>query len=1299
MATIVLAGAGAALGSGFGGAVLGVSGGVIGRAVGATLGRAIDQRLLGSGARAVETGRVDRFRLTGAGEGVAIPRVWGRMRLGGHVIWASRFVEDATRSGGGKGARRPATVSYSYSVSLAVALCEGEIAGIGRIWADGVEIGREDLALRVYTGGVDQMPDPRMEAVEGAGQVPAYRGIAYVVIEDLELGRFGNRVPQFSFEVIRAADAPGLPVIARDLQGVALIPGSGEYALATTPVHLPKGPGEAVSANVNSPAGEADLSVSLAALRTELPAVRSVVLVVSWFGDDLRCGHCRVEPMVADAAPDGVPMAWSVAGLTRASAGRVPLLDGRPVYGGTPADASVIEAIRALGEGGQEVVFYPFVLMRQMAGNDLPDPWTGQAGQPPLPWRGRITASLAPGRDGSPDRTAAVADEVAAFFGTAQAGDFALAGEGVVYSGPEEWSYRRFILHYAWLAKAAGGVAAFCVGSEMRALTALRGASDSFPAVAALRALAADVRAILGPEVRIGYAADWTEYAGFTAPEGNRYFHLDAFWADEHVDFVGIDNYMPLADWREGDRHADAAAGSVHDLGYLRGNIAGGEGFDWFYPDPRAEAAQRREPIVDGAHGEDWVWRLKDLRGWWENAHHDRIDGVRAAQATPWVPRSKPIWFTELGCPAVDKGANQPNLFFDAKSSESALPRHSTGRRDDLMQAQFLRAHLAHWADPAANPVSPLYGGPMVDPARIHVWAWDSRPFPAFPANRGLWSDGANWARGHWISGRAAAQPLDAVVAEICAAAGVTDIDVSGLRGLVRGYAVTGVESARASLQPLMLVHGFDAVERDGVVRFAMRDGRAGVVLDPDGMVVREGGDIAQVRSPQAETAGRVRVLHIEAEGDFEPRVAEAVFADDPAAGVANTEVPMLLIPAEARAIAARWLAEARVARDTVRFSLPPAAAVGAGDVVRLDAGGGARDWRIDRLERAEALEIEAVRVERGLYRPAAGADEEEGARLTPFVAPVPVLALFLDLPLMTGEEVAHAPHLAVQAVPWPGAVAVHKAVTGDAGYALNRLVEAPSAIGQLLDPLERAAPGRWDRGAAVRVRTAGAFAGASEAAVLAGANLVAVGDGSPGGWELMQFADAALVAPREWALSRRLRGQFGTDAVMPEVWPAGSWVVPVTPALVQLGLSEAARGLARHWRIGPAARPLDDPAILHRVEAFAGIGLRPYAPVHLRAVWDGDDLALSWVRRTRIGGDSWAGLEVPLGEEAERYLVRVLDGAGAVQRSAEVGAPGWVYGAAAQAADGAAFPLRLAVAQLSARFGAGPFAEIEVHG
>jgi hypothetical protein len=1296
MATLLLSAAGAALGAGFGGTVLGLSGAVIGRAVGATLGRVIDQRLLGAGSDPVDVGRIDRLRLSGASEGAAIGQLWGRMRVGGQVIWATPFIETVQRRKSGKGAPKPKVNEYSYSVSLAVALCEGEILRVGRIWADGNEISPRDLNLRVYTGSETQLPDPKMEAVEGTGRVPAYRGLAYVVIEDLELASYGNRVPQFSFEVVRAAQGEAVDpnaTLGGAIRGVALIPGTGEYGLATTSVYYAEGLGRNRTANVHSPSGLTDFSTSLGQLSEELPAVQSVSMVVSWFGNDLRCASCEVRPKVEQTARDGVGMPWRSGGIARAAAAEVPKVDGASIYGGTPADASVIEAIRAIRASGKEVVFYPFILMDQLEGNTLPDPWTGLIGQPKLPWRGRITLSVAPGQNGTPDRTAAAAAQVATFFGSAQPSNFTVSGETISYSGPPGWGYRRFILHYARLCAVAGGVDAFCIGSEMRSLTQIRGAGDSFPAVDAMRALAADVRSILGPATKIGYAADWSEYFGHQA-DGNLYFHLDPLWSDSNIDFIGIDNYMPLSDWRDGEEHADAEWGSIYNLGYLKANVAGGEGYDWYYDSLEGALAQRRLPITDGAFNEPWVFRYKDLKSWWSNLHHERANGVRAVNPTAWVPGSKPIWFTEYGCPAVNKGTNQPNKFIDAKSSESSLPLWSNGSRDDLIQMQYLLAVTSFWADPQNNPTSSLYSGKMVDLAHAHAWAWDARPFPEFPGQIDVWNDGGNYGRGHWLNGRSTNQPLAAVVAEICEKSGVQTIDTARLYGLVRGYLQSDVSSARSALQPLLLAYGFDVMERDGRLVFRSRDGRVIAQIDLDALAILPDidGRIETTRAPEADTAGQVRVGFIDSQSSYEIRAVEARFPDSEARGVSQSDLPLALTQAEGQATAARWLAEARIARDGARFALPKSQlGIGAGDVVSVLGN----RYRIDRVDQAEAQLLEAVRVEAGVYTTP---DSDTEAIVTRSYTPtVPVFPVFLDLPLLSGDEVPHAPYLAVASEPWPGTVALWSS-SQDTGYEINRLVAAAAVIGVTETPLTRARPGVWDRGAPLRVKVAsGEFASADSLAVLNGANAIAIGDGSAANWEVFQFAQVQVVAPDVFDLSVRLRGQLGTDGLMPDVWPIGSTVVLLDLSLSQIDLPLSARGLARYYRIGAAARGFDDQNTVLKVEAFDGAGLRPYPVSHLRGSVNGaGDALIVWKRRTRIDGDTWQTLEVPLGEDAEVYTVQIFQG---TQLKAEYSTtqPQFTYTAAMKSIDTVVGAYRVLVAQVSAQFGPGPFRSIDL--
>ncbi len=1301
MATILLAAAGFSAGASVGGAVLGLSSAVIGQAVGATVGRVIDQQLLGSGSQAIETGKVDRFRVTGASQGTAIARIYGRNRIGGQVIWASRFKETSTTTGGGKGAPRSRkTTHYQYSVSVAIALCEGEITRVGRVWADGVEIARDDLNLRVYAGSQTQLPDPKIVAIEGIENTPAFRGTAYVVLEDLQLEKFGNRIPQFTFEVMRPSQNDTEFGIAKSVQGVAMIPGTGEYALATTPVYYDEGLGVTRPANINNPSGKTDFLTSCEAQLEELPNCNSTSLVVSWFGDDLRCNATTIKPKVEQALIDGTGMPWNVSGVDRSSAEIIPKVDDKSIYGGTPTDQSVLEAIAHLKSKGQDVVFYPFILMDQLAGNGLTDPYTGDADQPALPWRGRITLSSAAGRAGSPDGTVAATSEVDAFFGTAAVSDFVATANGVTYTGPAEWSYRRFILHYAHLCAAAGGVDAFLIGSEMRGLSQIRGAGNSYPAVSALIQLAADVRSILGATTKISYAADWSEYFGYQPNDGSgdRLFHLDPLWADANIDFVGIDNYMPLSDWREGHDHLDASFGSIYSQDYLKSNILGGEGYDYFYHSPESRAAQIRTPITDDTYEEPWVYRYKDIKNWWLNPHHERIGGVRQAVSTPWQPGSKPIWFTEIGCAAVDKGTNQPNKFVDPKSSESSLPRYSNGMKDELIQMEYLRAQFSFWNDPQNNPTFADTGIQMLDMSHAHVWAWDARPFPFFPNNSALWADGENYTRGHWLNGRTAARSLASVVSEVCEASGVFDYDVSKLFGYVRGYKVGNVETARSILQPLMLAFGFDALERGGKLYFKNRTGMETAAISKDELAVLsdQTADVESTRLSGADIANRVRLDYVDAGNEYEVSSAEAIYLEDETISVSQSDTSLVLTSGEAQNIVERWLSESRVAKDTVKIALPLSKLwLGAGDVLNLPAAQGSNLFRIDQVEMSGSQIIEATRIEPNLFEKRDIQDKILTVR--PFVPAVPLHSVFLDLPLLTGQENPVAPHIAITAAPWPGAAAVYSSAT-DSNFELNTLIETASVIGATQTPLPNATIGVKDNGTALRVKiSGGTLASVSWDEVLNGANLAVIGDGTSDNWEVFQFENATLVGENTYDLTGRLRGQLGSDGLMPDEWPIGSSFVLLNAAPQQITLLESERNLARHYRIGPSGRDYTDPSFQERIEAFKGNGLRPYAPCHL--TWQrnsGLDIQISWIRRTRVGGDSWETFEVPLGESSERYVIRVMNGS-TVVREEIVSNPNWIYSNADQTLDSIVIPFQISVAQVSDGFGYGLFANTEI--
>ncbi|PZO63605.1 MAG: hypothetical protein DI498_13030 [Paracoccus denitrificans] len=1311
MATLVLASVGATIGGGFGGAILGFSGAAIGGMIGSTIGAAVDSWIVSSLAPAqrIEGARLDNLRITASTEGAVIPRVFGRMRMGGNIVWTTDFREETntSRQGGGKGSGpKVETTEYLYYASFAVALAEGEITGIGRIWADGKPLDTSGITWRWYPGSETQEPDPFIAATMGVEATPAYRGTAYVVFEDLLLSDYGNRLPQLSFEVFRPlADPDTAEGLTR---AVTLIPASGEFTYATEAVRKGGG-GESTAENLNATPGSPDMIVALDRLQAMAPKVESVSLVVAWFGNDLRCGHCTIRPGVEVAEKASTPRLWSVSGIARDQAHLVSRdAEDRPVYGGTPADFAVVQAIREMKARGLRVTFYPFILMDVPPGNALPDPYSGHAagtGQPAFPWRGRITCSPAAGQAGSVDKTAAAADQVDAFFGTASVGDFTVTGDEVRWAGdPGDHGLRRMVLHYAHLCAMAGGVDAFLIGSEMRGLTTIRSSGNSYPAVAAFRALAADVRTILGPGTKISYAADWSEYFGHQPSDGSGdvFFHLDPLWADESVDFIGIDNYLPLSDWRDGFDHLDARDGwpAIHDLAYLQSNIAGGEGFDWFYASGADRAAQVRTPITDGAHGKPWVFRPKDLRAWWSNRHYDRPGGVEAEAPTAWVPQSKPIRFTELGCPAIDRGTNQPNVFYDPKSSESFVPYSSRGWRDDAIQRAYLEATYLFWGKASNNPVSTEYAGRMVEVSECAAWTWDARPYPFFPALSDVWTDGANWRLGHWLTGRLGAVSLAALVRHLCRRAGLPDtrIDVTGHWGAAEGYAITALESPRASITTLARHFGFDAIESEGVIRFVMR-GRAPVatISHDDLVAAGEGEAIELTRAQETELPQALKWQVARADEDYDAALVEAARITVDTSRIASESFPMAVPPEEAERRCRRALQEAWAGRESAVFRLPPSRlALDPADVIALHHDGRQQQFRLTAVADAEARGIEAVRQDREAYDLPPGA--ERPATLPRAVTFGPPEVILLDLPQLRDDVPAHQPLIAATAKPWPGALAVYRS-PGEDGFELVTTIRRRANMGRLAADLWPGPVSRLDLGNVIILDLdSGQLDSVGDLTLFGGANAMAI-ETAPGRWEIVQAAHAALIALGRYRLTRLLRGQRGTEQAMGNPTPAGARVVLLNEALTPLPIPEADLGIPFNWRIGPARHPVGSETFAAISFTPEGEGLRPFSPVHVTQPWRRPhvpgDLTLHWTRRSRsIAADSWQGMEVPMGEELESYEVRIMDG-NVVKRTLSSNAPSVVYAAAQQIADWGAElvagdSVTLRICQLSTRIGRG---------
>jgi hypothetical protein len=1289
-----------------------ITGAEIGGAIGTLIGTELDN-LIAPGTHITRKGpRLSDVNIQGSSEGAPIPRVYGRMRVAGQLLWATKFKETVIKSdhqtGGGKGGPKvtETDIGYRYSISFAVGLCAGVVTKIGRVWADGNLIDISQFTTRFYPGDETQTFDPLIKEIEGESNTPAYRGLAYIVFEDMDLTNFGNRIPQLNFEISRSLSANNPDALENRLAGVALIPGAGEFVYATEVVTADNGQGTTTPQNAHNASGVPDYTASVDELVALAPNFGAVSLVVGWFGDDLRCGQTLINPGVEIAKKDTYPETWDVDGVTRANAHVVSSVNGVPAYGGTPSDQSVAEAIQDLKTRGLRVLFNPFLFMDIAAGNTLEDPDTGDVGQPPYPWRGRITCDPAPGVSGSPDKTSAAADQVNAFFGNATAADFSVSGTTVTWIGGDDWGYRRMVLHYAHLCAAAGGVDAFLIGSELRGLTRVRDSATTYPAVAALTALAADVHSILGPGTKIGYGADWTEYNNHQTGDapGALLFNLDPLWSDANIDFIGIDNYLPLSDWRDGTAHLDYDAvngpTNIHDVAYLTGNIRGGEDYDWYYASDTDRDAQVRTTITDGVADKPWVFRQKDLWNWWSNAHYDRADGTEGAMPTAWTPQSKPIWFTELGCPAVDKGANQPNVFFDPKSSESALPYYSNGGRDDLIQRRFLEAHLEFWSDPANNPISGVYSAPMLDTANTYLWCWDARPFPFFPAFANVWGDAANYNLGHWLNGRLGAVMLPDLVTALCADANFSAIDVSNIDGVVTGYAVTDTMSVRDALAPLSVGYFFDAVESEGEIKFVARGRPNPLALSESDLVIPEDGEpnfgFSLTRAQETDLPTDTRIAYIDVDADYRQAIAEARRLVGASDRVTQAALPIVMDQATAIGICERLLQDAWVMRETAAFALPASQlALDPTDEVLLTAGGRERRLRLTEVNDAGARSMQAVTTDPTIYEEIVGPARAPG-QMQSLSSPGRALAAFLDLPWLTESQKPWDAFAAAFALPWPGSVLVLRSVT-DSNFVLDTTLTKAGTIGETTSDFFAGLAWRWDEMNELKIAIydGTALSSLDDLSVLGGANALAV-QNEDGEWEVLQFATATLTGAGEWTLTRLLRGQGGTDGAMRSPVTAGARVVLLDSALMQLGLSQAEYARPFNYLYGPIGKPISDPAYQRASLQFKGIGLRPLSPVQLNGVYsDSGDLLLSWLRRDRDpSSDSWDQVEIPLSESSESYDVEILDASSNVIRTFNsVPSASLTYTASQIASDfpsGLPSPFLFTAYQLSSTFGRG---------
>lgn len=739
----LLSGIGGAIGKCFGGGILST----IGKYAGNALGNYIDKKLTHRDTYSHKfTNAKDAFYVSTAEYGAPIPLIFGRMRIEGQIIWTDRITEKYNSTSTNKYfankniTHHKEVTNIEYYANFAMALCEGEIAEIGRVWYNDQTISLSGYNFRLYKGDEEQLPDKLIESSSENAHATAHRGLAYIVFEKLPLADFGDKIPNLSFEITRKANIEKniskKRLVEDVVKDIIMIPGSGEYVYDTI---IQKksiiGPsGNALTTNVINSHNHYNIAnsiYSLNQLQLTCPNIKWVSPVVCWFGNSIDAKDCIIKPAV-EFKDDNISYSeeWKVAGYTRADAYEIRKDENNnPIYGGSVNDASVVRYLIEIRRRGLKIMFYPMFFL------DVER----------KPWRGHVTSEPRNIRN---------------FF-------------------QRKAGYNEFILHYANLVK--NHVDAFVIGSELIGLTRVRDGYN-FPAVNELIELAKKVKNILGPNVLVTYAADWSEYHH---TKGG-WYNLDPLWASPYIDFVGIDAYFPATD----------SISSIITPDELEKGWKTGEGYEYYINHEDGS----KTPLAP-----EYAW--KNLRYWWENTHINP-----GGRMTEWRPKSKKIWFTEFGFPSIDKSSNQPNLFFDPKCIDGGAPRHSNGRTDFAIQRQAIRAFIEYWETQEYIE-------------KMFLWTWDARPYPAWPHMK-FWRDGNLWEKGHWVNNKFGSTTVASIILEISKKCliDIDNVEVRTLDEVVEGFIISNQSTAIEAINKLRASYFFDITANNGnIITFEKR--------------------------------------------------------------------------------------------------------------------------------------------------------------------------------------------------------------------------------------------------------------------------------------------------------------------------------------------------------------------------------------------------------------------------------------------------------------------------------------------
>lgn len=453
---------------------------------------------------------------------------------------------------------------------------------------------------------------------------------------------------------------------------------------------------------------------------------------------------------------------------------------------------------------------------------------------------------------------------------------------------------------------------------------------------------------------------------------------------------------------------------------------------------------------------------------------------------------------------------------------------------------------------------------------------------------------------------------------------GLETVDVSKVTGLVQGYRLDRPMTNRAALTPLSLTYGFNLIETARGLRFASIGTEANLTLTASDIVNDISASIEQIKETPEDRLRDARIHFIDAGNDYQLGVASARDRQAETVRVLDVNAPIVMDRSFAKLTVDRLMMRTLESDISLNFELAGTRLdVEVGDLISLPNI--EELWQVEMLDGLTTQRVKARRVGDPILLPNTGPTPE--TPVTPNWSAKPIV-FALDIP---GDY--NGPLVGVGLDPF--------SISEVSGPDYSVTVESSARIGALLTDLPSGPIGRWDTANKIDVFLPSvALSSLTDSAIYEGNNRFAVETAT--GWEILQAAKAELTAPSTYRLSRLLRGQNGSDGDMQDIIPSGARVVWLGAGWGDLPLTDSLIGESVPITATAAGRESD---ILSHL--YKGNHLRPLSPVHVKMTEQNGQTTISWTRCTRIDGDSWAGLDVPLGEETELYRVQLwADGA-----------------------------------------------------